>query len=45
MGHSPRPTGVGMSLGSPRPGGGHGSARPASELLVTGGLYQATPEG
>jgi hypothetical protein len=44
VGASSRPAGVGMSLGSPRPGAVPGSARPTSELLGSAGLFQ-TPEG
>jgi hypothetical protein len=44
LGPSSRPAGAGMSLGSPRPGGVPGSARPTSELLGSAGLFQ-TPEG
>lgn len=45
MGSSSRPAniGIGMPLGSPRPGGATGGARPASELLGSPGLFQ-TPE-
>lgn len=43
MGPSSRPNGMGMSQGSPRPGGAPGGARPTSELLGSPGLFQ-TPE-
>lgn len=43
MGPTSRNNPVGLSVGSPRPGGVSGSARPTSELVGGNGLFQ-TPE-
>ena len=44
MGPSSRNNPAGLTVGSPRPGGVPGSARPTSELVGGNGLFQ-TPEG
>ena len=44
MGPTSRNNTAGLTVGSPRPGGVSGSARPTSELVGGNGLFQ-TPEG